>query len=145
MKLKRICGALLPTLLLLAVLSGCGRAGDVSEVKLDYGTSHVFMRQEVDDAARMIMGEFKSWKGCKLYSLRYVGDSCNNEENVRKMNVLQPEPGFDQHIEFVSKVRASKSPPKKTELEPGREYDNWHWHLARGKEQEWYLVSWGEK
>ena len=143
MEFRRLCAALLAAVLLLPALSGCGKAGDVSGVERDYGTSHVFMRQEVDDAANLVLDEFKSWKGCQLYSIRYAGDACNNEMNVRRINVMwHGKEGLDQHIEFITRQYISKSAPKSLGLEPDKEYNNIHWHLGRGADDEWHLIYW---
>ena len=145
MRFRHVCAALLSALLMAVALCGCGRAGDVSKVEMDYGTSNVFLRQEIDDAAQLILEEFKGWKGCKLHNIRYVGDACNNEMNVRKVNSLWHGPGFDQHIEFTSSFSTSNSPRKSLGLKANHEYTDWHWHLARGRDEVWHMVYWGEK
>lgn len=145
MRFRRGIAVVLAALLLLTGLSGCGKAGDVSKVELDYGVSNIYLKQEVDDAARLVLQEFRGWKGCTLHNLRYVGDACNNELSVRKINTMWDGPGFDHHIEFISSFSTSKSVPKSLGLKPNQKYTDWHWHLGRGKDQEWHLVYWGEK
>ena len=47
---------------------------------IDYGSSEIYSREDMDEAIAQIKDQFYSWKGCKLYSIYYTDDSfCQRE------------------------------------------------------------------
>ena len=121
---------------------GCGK-GDVSQVKIDYGTSSTYSKEEMDSAIDVIKKQFLLFGGCELHSLSYMSDEvCNNADNIDWMNDLRTDDNevFVQCIAFESSFRS----PKKAsgEWEPNKEY-TWSWWLARSKDGEWKLMTWG--
>ena len=121
---------------------GCGK-GDVSQVKIDYGTSSTYSKEEMDSAVDVIKKQFLLFDGCELHSLSYMSDEvCNNADNIYWMNDLRTDDNeaFTQCIAFDSSFRS----PKKAsgEWESNKEY-TWSWWLARSKDGEWKLMTWG--
>ena len=70
-----LCFLLLPALLL-------GLMGCKSQVTIDYGTSTIYTKEDMDEAIRLIRQEFDTWKGCELHSIRYTTDDNCNDGNV---------------------------------------------------------------
>lgn len=65
---------------------GC-RKMDTGNVKIDYGTSAVYSKKDMDAAIKIIMKEFEAFEGCELHSLSYTSDEeCNTAENIAWMN-----------------------------------------------------------
>ena len=47
---------------------------------IDYGSSEIYSREDMDEAITLIKDQFYSWEGCKLYSIYYTDDSfCQRE------------------------------------------------------------------
>ena len=47
---------------------------------IDYGSSEIYSREDMNDAIALIKDKFYSWEGCKLYSIYYTDDSfCQRE------------------------------------------------------------------
>ena len=90
---------------------GCGK-GDISNVKIDYGTSSVYSKEEIDNAVEVIKKKFSSFEGCELHSLSYMSDEeCNKEDNIEWMNDLRTDDNkeiFTQCIAFNSSFRSPK-------------------------------------
>ena len=62
--------------------AGCGK-GDISKVEIDYGTSSVYSKEEMDSAIEVIKKQFSSFKSCELHSLSCMSDEeCNNADNI---------------------------------------------------------------
>ena len=121
---------------------GC-KKGDVSKVKIDYGTSSIYKKEEMDSAIDVIKKQFLLFDGCELHSLSYMSDEvCNNADNIDWMNDLRTDEDevFIQCIAFNSSFHS----PKKCggEWDADKEY-TWSWWLARSKDGEWKLMTWG--
>ena len=116
----------------------------ISKVKIDYGTSSVYSKEDMDAAIDVIRKQFSSFAGCELHSLSYMSDEeCNNADNIEWMNDLRPDDNgevFTQCIAFDSSFRS----PKKGggAWEANEEY-TWSWWLARSEGGEWKLMTWG--
>lgn len=122
---------------------GCGK-DDISKVKIDYGTSSVYSKEDMDAAIDVIREQFSSFEGCKLHSLSYMSDEkCNNADNIEWMNDLRPDDNgevFTQCIAFDSSFR---SPQKGGGAWEANEEYTWSWWLARSAGGEWKLMTWG--
>ena len=122
---------------------GCGK-GDISNVKIDYGTSSVYSKEEIDNAVEVIKKQFSSFEGCELHSLSYMSDEeCNKEDNIEWMNDLRTDDNkeiFTQCIAFNSSFR---SPKKGGGAWNANEEYTWSWWLARSQGGEWKLMTWG--
>ena len=77
-------------IVLVLLFAGCGKDGDTSKVEIDYGTSSVYSKEEIDSAIEIIKKQFTSFEGCELHSLSYMPDEeCNNADNIEWMNNLR--------------------------------------------------------
>ena len=102
---RKVLIAVLTVLALL--LAGCGGKKDVT---VDYGSSALYTQEDMDAAIKLIRAEFDTWKGCELHSIRYAGDECFTEENLRWMDEhVDDRPGFAQCIEFLSDFHSPKT------------------------------------
>lgn len=121
----------------------CGK-GNTSNVKIDYGTSSVYSKAEMDSAIEVIKKQFGSFEGCELYSLSYMSDEeCNNADNIEWMNDLRTDDikeVFTQCIAFKSSFRSPKEGGGAWEAD--KEY-TWSWWLARSEGGQWKLMTWG--
>lgn len=64
-----------------------GEAKDVG-VKIDYGKSEIYSKEQLDELIKQIKCTFASpgWFGCELRSIRYTSDEFNNKEELAKAN-----------------------------------------------------------
>ena len=110
------------------------------EVKIDYGTSALYTKEELDEAIVQIKCRFAAF-GCELHSLTYAGDGANNADNLKWMNEFDDDNEYTQVCEFLSDFHA----PENIELgwESDMEYTNWQWWLARTDDGGWQLMTWG--
>lgn len=127
--------------LLVFALSACKNTAN-SSAEIDYGSSKIYTREDMDEAIEIIKTNFSSgfWKKCKLHNIRYVGDSCNSKENIQYVNELKPDKNYTQCIEFYTDFR---SPLFDSEaLNTNEEYTDWSWTFARTENGKWeYLTS----
>ena len=120
---------------------------DMSKVKIVYGISEIYSREDMDEAITIIKEVFKKWEGCELHSIRYTDDDyCNTEENIKWMNELAKARGFDgdftQCIGFFSDFHSPKY-DNQTTFNTDSEYTNWSWYLARKDSGNWHLITFG--
>ena len=120
------------TILLLCALAlllvGCGK----KDPTVDYGSSERYTREDMDAAIGLIRAEFDTWTGCELHALRYAGDGCCTEENLRWLNDHPHEgPDFTECIEFLSDFHSPKSSARAGAFNTDYEYTDWNWWLAR--------------
>ena len=79
----------------------------------------------MEEAVIQIKCQFASWEGCELHSIRYAGDECNSEENLRWMNVLGGEAqSYVQCAEFLMDFR---SPVEGGAWNTDAEYTDYQW------------------
>jgi D-alanyl-D-alanine carboxypeptidase len=153
---KTIFGLLLAACVLSA-LSACGEKPSVPasppEVAIDLGGSSLYTPEELNAAVLLIKDKFASFAGdCELHSIRYAGDAANNGENLEWLNSLRearsnipPEDVGKQYVQVAEFLSDFHSPveegPYAWELD--MEYRDYQWWLARLKDGEWEIVSWG--
>ena len=123
-------------------------SGDISKVRIVYGVSEIYSREDMDSAIKIIKDCFSKWDGCKLHSIRYTDDDyCNTEKNIQWMNELAKgqgyEPKFTQCIAFFSDFHSPTNPDNNTTFNVDQEYINWSWYLARIDNGEWKLLTFG--
>ncbi len=119
-----------------------------AQVQIDYGESKIYSRADMDESIALIQEQFAKWQGCEMKNLRYAGDECNNEENIKWLNELIEARGYKDKcvacIEFFSDFYVSKDAQKYgLTLNPDSEYKDWQWWLARTDKGEWELLTWG--
>ena len=79
--MKRLIAMVL-CLLFVISLAGCGK-GNTKNLVIDYGTSSIYTKDDMDEAIDVIKKQFSSFEGCELHSLSYTSDdACNNEDNI---------------------------------------------------------------
>ena len=110
-------------------------------VRPAYGSSEIYTKEELEEAANLALSQFESFGGCELHSLRYAGDSCNTEENLAWMNELDEGEDAVQVVEFLSDFHTSAE--NSGVFEPDKEYVDYQWWLARTEGGEWKLLTWG--
>ena len=59
--------------------------GNPSVVKMDYGTSSIYSKADMDAAIKIIMKEFEAFEGCELHSLLYASDEEGNTAENKRM------------------------------------------------------------
>lgn len=136
--------AMVLCLVLASSLVAFGKA-DTSKVIIDYGTSFVYTKDDMDAAIEVIRKQFSSFEGCELHSLSYMSDEeCNNADNIFWMNDLEKandnKEVFTQCIAFDSSFRSPKQGGGAWEA--NEEY-TWSWWLARSEGGKWELMTWG--
>ena len=98
-----------------------------SVVKMDYGTSAVYSKKDMDAAIKIIMKEFEAIEGCELHSLSYASDEeCNTAENIAWMNQCKAKDDpevFTQCIAFDSSFHSPKT--DSGAWNPDEEYTDW--------------------
>ena len=124
--MKRLIAMVL-CLLFVISLAGCGK-GNTKNLVIDYGTSSIYTKDDMDEAIDVIKKQFSSFEGCELHSLSYTSDdACNNEDNIAWMNELEEandnKESFTQCISFDSSFRSPKN-----EVERGMLMKNTHGH-----------------
>ncbi len=107
---------------------------------IDYGTSDIYSRQDMNEAIDLIKEEFYSWDGCKLYSINYTDDNfCQRE--LEYCNTLAKEGvTYDECIVFRMQFR---SPVFGGGAWNANFRYDWSWYLARTEGGEWELLTWG--
>lgn len=117
--------------------------GDVeaSDVEIDYGTSGIYTREELEEAAIQVKCSFASFAGCELHSLHYAGDEANTEENLQWLNSLSDGAAYTQVAEFLTDFHTS--PYAEGAWEPDEEYTDYQWWLGKNENGGWEVVSWG--
>jgi D-alanyl-D-alanine carboxypeptidase len=119
--------------------------------EIDYGTSSLYSREDMDAAIEVILTEFSTWEGCELHSIRYTSDDCNSPEHIRWLNELNEaaegdrklDVTFTQCIEFVSDYHSPKDSDLAGAWNVDEEYEDWQWWLGRSEQGEWHLMGMG--
>ena len=107
---------------------------------IDYGSSEIYSREDMDEAITLIKDQFYSWEGCKLYSIYYTDDSfCQRE--VDYVNTLADD-GVTYTECIVFRARFRSPIFGGGAWNANFEYD-WSWYLARTDGGEWELLTWG--
>ena len=109
--------------------------------KIDYKTSELYTKEDMDAAIAEIMKEFDSWEGCEMHEISYTDDqTC--KDNISYANELdQDKKGYADCIVFTSSFHSPKEGGGSWEAD--YEYEGWQWYLARVKDGSWELLTWG--
>ena len=107
---------------------------------IDYGSSEIYSRKDMDEAITLIKDEFFSWDGCKLYSIYYTDDDfCQRE--IDYVNTLADDGVvYTECIVFRTRFRSPVFGGGAWNA--NCEYD-WSWYFARTDGGEWDLLTWG--
>ena len=112
------------------------------QVDIDYGTSELYTKEELEAAVIQIKCKFAFWDGCVLYSIRYAGDDAVTEEKLAQLNEKAPDANYTRYAEFLMDFRTGKSTDE-TVLESDHEYTDYQWYLAVNNEGGWDIVDFG--
>ena len=55
----------------LLALTACGKQAKMSDVTIDYGSSSIYSKEDMDAAIKAIKTVFKDFDGCELHSISY--------------------------------------------------------------------------
>ena len=113
------------------------------EMEMDYGSSRLYTKEELQEAAVQVKCDFAKWDGCVMHSLRYAGDECNSEENLKWLNSLKEGANYTQVVEFLGSYRSPVDEEKAGAWDPGTEYEDYQWWLARSEDSGWEIVTMG--
>ena len=107
---------------------------------IDYGTSDIYSKEDMEAAIALIKEEFYSWEGCKLYSIYYTDDSfCQKEMDY--VNTLADDGViYTECIVFRTHFRSPIFGGGAWNA--NSDYD-WSWYLARTDSGDWDLLTWG--
>ena len=116
-----------------------GAVNDTDPV-IDYGDSALYTEEELVEATVQIKCKFASFNGCELHALRYAGDDCSSEENLKWLNEL----GDNEYVQVAEFLSDFHSPVEGGgPWEADTEYTDWQWWLARTEVGGWELLTWG--
>ena len=68
---------------------------DLSNIKIDYKTSELYSKEDMNEAIKLIVEEFNTWEGCTLYDISYTDDE-KCEDNLSYINSLAVDKKYDQ-------------------------------------------------
>ncbi len=118
---------------------------DTTNIKIDYGTSSIYTKAEMDAAIELIKKEFSTWDGCELHSISYSTDEECSESNIAWMNEMgkatDVEETFTQCIMFKSNFHSPLNGG--SGFNSDEEYTDWQWWLARSEGGQWKLMTYG--
>ncbi len=110
----------------------CGCSG-VKNAVIDYGDSKIYTHEDMDQAISVIKNEISNLKGYnKLENLEYAGDEMS-QENIPYCNSLSEDVEYDECIVFNSSLKTSLTGSN----------NHWSWYLARLKNGDWDLLTYG--
>ncbi len=113
---------------------------DSGNVDIDYGSSQLFTRDELEDAVGLIRDEFDNWDGCEMRSLTYAGDDNNTEDNKKWLGSME-DTEYDAVCEFTCDFITLPDAP--IQWEPDEEYKDYQFWLGQKADGGWDLVTWG--
>ncbi len=113
------------------------------EVAIDLGGSSLYTPEELNDAMLAVKCKFAAFAGCELHSIRYAGDEADNAENLARLNSLSEGTEYEHVMEFLVGFRSSAEAADPA-WEKDKEYTDFPWWLARTKDGDWEIVTWGE-
>ena len=115
----------------------CG-GGDVREVGIREVESEIYTFAEIGDGIDEVLDYFKkSFDGCTLRELQYIGD----EENLSYRDFALRN-GYDDVLVLTSTFDVDESGGDGS-LNPNDTYKNWKWILVRGSDGQWKHLDHG--
>lgn len=124
---------------ILTVITLCSCANDVSNVKIDYGTSQIFTQQDREAAVDEIIGHFKTWSsGFTLYTVEYAGDELSQSE-------LKYQKENNEWIDECAVFYTSFMTPDRddTGFSPAQVHSMWKYIMGRSDNGSWQIVGRG--
>ncbi|MBR6531137.1 MAG: hypothetical protein IKT61_01390 [Clostridia bacterium] len=141
--MKKIFSAIL-SILTLASLCACNansQPGNVENVKIDYGVSEKYAKEDMDAAIQPVFDEFHTWNGFELYDITYAGDEECDKDELDYCNSLSSGKNFVECIVFYSSFHTAKNCDNG--FNSDEDYTGWSWYLAREADGKWELLEWG--
>lgn len=114
---------------------------DVSQVKIDYKSSEIYTKEDMDACINCIIEEFSTWEGCVLYTINYTDDE-TSKEGVNYINDLGIDEEYTDCMVFKSDFHSPVNATGEA-WEPDYDYKDWEWYLGRTSGGEWELLMWG--
>ena len=124
-------------------LEGYLGAVNETDVTVELGESKIYSEEDLADAVSQIKCKFASFKGCELHVLRYAGDDCVTDENLKWVNEKDEDAGYTRVIEFISEFHSPVEDDGQNAWNIDEEYTGWQWWLARTEDGGWDVVDWG--
>lgn len=117
----------------------------VLQIKIDYGSSRIYTKEDMNSAIAVIPREFSTWDGCELHSISYSSDDECSQSNIEWLNEMEAATDatetFTQCIMFTSNFHSPKQGGGAWNAD--EEYTDWQWWLARSDGGQWKLMTWG--
>ena len=120
--------------------SAAADPADISNVKIDYKTSEIYSKEDMDKAIEKIYEEFGGWDGCVMYDISYTDDATSTD-NLSYIRSLDTEKDYTQCIVFVSNFHSPVV--EYGAWEPDYDYNDYQWYLGRTEGGDWELLTWG--
>ncbi len=120
-------------------------SGSNTPYTVDYGTSKVYSKADIDAAIQVVMAEFDTWKGATMKYIGYTNDddSIHDIEYAVRLGV-DIDPSYTQSIILTSYFHSpSGKDAEGTAWDPDKDYNDWLWHLVRADGGDWKLLTWG--
>lgn len=114
---------------------------NISNTKVNLGTSELYSEEELQLAADSILDEIGSWDSVKkVYDITYCGDEIS-VGNLDYCNMLDDK-NYTQCVVFESSFKSADS-RHSGGFNPDSKYTDWQWYLAKADDGEWNLLTWG--
>ena len=119
--------------------------GDISKVKIDYGTSRHFTQEQMDSAMAVVLNRFKRYLNCELHTLSYSSDEWSEQEfNYYRHHGKE---GVT-YVDGMVLLSSFHTPPEEKSdhsdgFNPDYEYSGWNWILLLTDKGTWDLITWG--
>ena len=101
--------------------------------KIDCGASDLYTSDEINAAIQTVRDEFKTFSGCKLFSLSYAGDEASLKE-------------FEYCADYEEAIVIDSvflSPLFRSGAWTPRRLYTWHFILMRNPDSPWQLLTYG--
>ena len=119
---------------------------DISDVRIDYGTSECFTREDMDQAIAIILRDFSTyWPGFTVHEIRYTSDTESQRDFERNKNTHGTDSQGQPYVEgivFESSFHTPMTDDGMTGFKTG-EWDDYHWTLLRTEGGKWDIVNQG--
>lgn len=76
------------------------------------------------------LSRFAFLNGCELKNIRHSGDETVTDDNLKRMNEINPDGSYTQVVEFLMDFHSPKNTGDTT-LESNHDYTDYQWWLAR--------------
>lgn len=113
-----------------------------SPVTVDYGTSELFTKEELEAAVVQIKCKFAFWDGCVLQSIRYAGDDAVTDEELARLNEIDLKGNYTKAVKFLMDFHTPEDVGDLT-FNPDSDYTDYQWWLAVNNEGGWDIVDFG--